>query len=191
MEVKRWHTLAALVCSLSIQAVALAQKPEVRTIIETLVSEDAPKPSEEKKSDEADKSPIPNKVRTLIIGPNGTTLAASRITIQLPNGETRLITVPQQLDFLSFRAALDEQLNTGEDNPTTPKFLIGVSLSEVPDSLRAHVSLPEGAGLMIGSLYPDSPAAQAGLMQYDLLLKCGEKDLTPVFPQCRVVNRRP
>ncbi len=175
MEVKRWHTLAALVCSLSLQAVALAQKPEVRTIIETLVSEDAPQPTDEKKSDEVDQPPIPNKVRIRIAGPEGTTLEATQITIQLPNGETRVIAVPTD-DWKSTADAL-RQLDAEAENRTAPKFVIGVSLSEVPDSLRAHVTLPEGGGLMVGSLFPDSPAAKAGLMQYDLLLKCGEKDL--------------
>lgn len=175
MEIKRWHTLAALVCSLSLQAVALAQKPEVRTLIETLVSEDAPQPTDEKKSDEVDQPPIPNKVRIRIAGPEGTTLEATQITIQLPNGETRVISVPQTGGTLT--AELEERVKADLESRPAPKFVIGVSLSDVPDSLRAHVTLPEGTGLMVGSLYPESPAAKAGLMQYDLLLKCGDTDL--------------
>ena len=175
MEIKRWHTLAALACSLSLQAVALAQKPEVRTIIETLVSEDAPQPTDEKPSDAGDQKPDQPQVRTRITGPDGLTLETTEIKIQLPNGETRVIFVPQTSGAST--AAFVERLKGVFDKLTVPKFVIGVSLSEVPDSLRAHVTLPDGAGLMVGSIYPDSPAAKAGLMQYDLLLKCGDTDL--------------
>jgi PDZ domain len=175
MEVKRWHTLAALVCSLSLQAVALAQKPEVRTIIGTLVSDDVPKPTDEKSSDAVDKKPIKPQTRTRITTSDGGTLEATRITIQLPNGESRVISLPQAGGTLT--ADDVERRDVPEEYRMVPKYVIGVSLSEVPDSLRAHVTLPEGVGLMVGSLYPDSPAAKAGLLQYDLLLKCGEKDL--------------
>ena len=177
MEVKRWHTLAALVCSLSLQAVALAQKPEVRTMIGTLVTKDAPKLTDEKSphkksSDGEDQKLNPIQAQRQITGPDGLTHEATELKIQLPNGETGVIFVMGDAS-----AAFEERVKADLENRTAPKFIIGVSLSEVPDSLRAHVTLPEGAGLMVGSLYPDSPAAHAGLMQYDLLLKCGEKDL--------------
>ncbi len=163
MEVKRWHTLAALVCSLTFQAVALAQKPEVRKILGTLVvEEDSPKPDQD---------------RTRIRLPDGTQLEALKIVIQLPNGETRVIAIPDGKGVV-----IQESGEGGErdiDNPPLylPKFVIGVSLSEVPDSLRAHVTLPEGVRVMAGSVFADSPAAKAGLLQYDLLLKSGDKEL--------------
>ena len=63
------------------------------------------------------------------------------------------------------------------DSETAPKFVIGVSLSEVPESLRAHLALPEGTGVMVGSIVPDSPSAMSELLQYDILLKSGDKEL--------------
>ncbi len=58
-----------------------------------------------------------------------------------------------------------------------PKYMIGVSLTEVPASLRAHIKLEEGQGLMVGTVIPDSPAAKAGLQQYDIILKSGDQAL--------------
>ena len=58
-----------------------------------------------------------------------------------------------------------------------PKYMIGVALAEVPASLRAHIAIEDGQGIMIGFVRPDSPAAKAGLQQYDIILKSGEKAL--------------
>ena len=179
MEVKRWHTLAALVCSLSLQAVALAQQPEVRTIIETLVSEEAePKKSDDQKPDAAKSQPIESGARIRIPHPNGGTLEATQIVIKLPNGETRVIAL-QEAQGIVVEAQEDGEERDDDDaaEARVPKFVIGVSLSEVPDSLRAHVTLPEGVRVMAGSVFADSPAAKAGLLQYDLLLKSGVKAL--------------
>ncbi len=41
----------------------------------------------------------------------------------------------------------------------------------------AHVDLPENQGLLVASIVPKSPAAKAGLKQYDILLKGNGKDL--------------
>ena len=113
MELNRWHIMAALTCSLSLEGIALAQTSQ---------------------TDDAKETP----------------------------GVTGSIVIPGE-----FEAA----------DVTDPKFVIGVSLSEVSESLRAHVSLPEGVGLLVGSIVPESPAALAGLQQYDILLKAGETDL--------------
>jgi hypothetical protein len=48
---------------------------------------------------------------------------------------------------------------------------LGVSTSQVPAPLRQHLGLPEGIGLVIEFVEPDSPAQKAGLKQYDILKK--------------------
>lgn len=70
----------------------------------------------------------------------------------------------------------DGSLSTAPTEP--PKFMIGVSLAEVPASLRAHITLEDKQGIMVGRVMPDSPAAKAGLQQYDIILGSGDKKLS-------------
>jgi hypothetical protein len=60
-----------------------------------------------------------------------------------------------------------------------PKFWIGLLGGAItPDSpLRAHLDLPEGQGLIVASIVPDSPAAKAGLKQHDILLRANDNNL--------------
>jgi PDZ domain len=174
MEVHRWHTLAALVCSLSLQAVALAQKVELPTTLEKLVAMEAdPKNPEDKPPAEAKEKPVERRARVQQANPEGLGVHVSEIKIHLPNGETRVIRVPTASGVF----ALSEGGGDEASEPLIPKYVIGVSLSEVPNALRAHVNLPEGVRVMAGSVFADSPAAKAGLLQYDLLLKSGDKEL--------------
>lgn len=78
---------------------------------------------------------------------------------------------------------LDDLLKLDDPNPRgrpveLPKFMIGVSLAEVPASLRAHIKLEDKQGIMVGLVVPDSPAAKAGLQQYDIILSSGDKNLS-------------
>lgn len=62
----------------------------------------------------------------------------------------------------------------GEPKMEKASFL-GVRTAPVPPSLRPHVDLPKGVGLVVESVEPDSPAAAAGLKQYDILHKLGDQ----------------
>ena len=74
---------------------------------------------------------------------------------------------------------LKHQDESSNPAPTErPKFMIGVSLAEVPASLRAHITLEDKQGIMVGRVMPDSPAAKAGLQQYDIILGSGDKKLS-------------
>jgi PDZ domain len=168
MEFKRWHTIAALTCSLSLQAIALAEKPAVRTVIGTLVSEETENPTDTPPNAE---NAEPGDRRTRLQLPNGDSIESGHITIQLPNGETKVIRLTN-----GGGAWTSPRGDTLVEAPL-PKFVIGVSLSEVPESLRAHIALPDGAGVMVGSIVPDSPASKSELQQFDILLKSGDKDL--------------
>jgi membrane-associated protease RseP (regulator of RpoE activity) len=55
------------------------------------------------------------------------------------------------------------------------KYWLGVHCAPVPAMLRSHVTLPEKQGLVVLQVTPDSPAAKAGLAQYDVLLRVGGK----------------
>ena len=57
---------------------------------------------------------------------------------------------------------------------------LGLHCFPVEPTLRAHVKLPEGQGLVVGSVAADSPAAKAGIEPNDILLKAGDQPLKEV-----------
>lgn len=65
----------------------------------------------------------------------------------------------------------------------TPKteYYIGTPATPIDETLRAHLDLPEGVGLVISDeIVPESPAAKAGLKKNDILLKFGDDELKGV-----------
>lgn len=48
---------------------------------------------------------------------------------------------------------------------------LGVSVEPVPEAVRHQVELPRGAGLTVREVAPESPAAEAGLRRFDILLR--------------------
>lgn len=62
-----------------------------------------------------------------------------------------------------------------QSTPQTPSQkavpYIGVMTREVSPELRAQFSLPEGFGLIVDEVMPDSPAQRAGLKVHDILVK--------------------
>jgi membrane-associated protease RseP (regulator of RpoE activity) len=66
------------------------------------------------------------------------------------------------------------------DEPKS-EYYIGVPATPVEDTMRAHLDLPKGHGLIIsGEIVEKSPAAKAGLKQNDILLSLNEKPLDTV-----------
>ena len=57
------------------------------------------------------------------------------------------------------------------------KFWLGIYCSPVPPALRSHVTLPEKQGVLAQVITKESPAAKAGIAQYDILLRAGGKPL--------------
>lgn len=60
------------------------------------------------------------------------------------------------------------------------KYWLGVGLAVADDTLRSQLSLPAGEGLVVTSVDNDSPAAKAGVLVNDVLLKLDGKALTTV-----------
>ncbi|MBT3377088.1 MAG: PDZ domain-containing protein [Lentisphaerae bacterium] len=58
-----------------------------------------------------------------------------------------------------------------QDNAPPPGKIgyLGVAIQELPDSLRTHLSLPDGVGLLVAEVVPDSPAEKAGLRKHDII----------------------
>jgi hypothetical protein len=54
--------------------------------------------------------------------------------------------------------------------PSPPKIpFLGVVLGPVDESLAAQLDLPEGVGVLVWAVMPDSPAAKAGVRRHDVL----------------------
>ena len=68
------------------------------------------------------------------------------------------------------------------------QFWLGVFSTPVDETLRSHLQLAEGQGLVIRDVAPDSPAAAAGLKAHDVLLSLGGKDLAEPDQLCQVVD---
>ena len=59
-------------------------------------------------------------------------------------------------------------------------YWVGLGAVPVSPALQAQLNLPEGQGLQVFSVYPDSPAKKAGLREHDVLLKAGDRALSRV-----------
>jgi hypothetical protein len=55
---------------------------------------------------------------------------------------------------------------------------MGIQVAPVPPALASHVGLRQGEGLMVVNVVVDSPADEAGLKQYDVVISFGKSDVT-------------
>lgn len=60
------------------------------------------------------------------------------------------------------------------DEEGLPKMWIGVRITPVPGPLAAHIG---ERGVMISNVVVSSPAEEAGLQQYDVVVRCGDQEL--------------
>jgi hypothetical protein len=60
------------------------------------------------------------------------------------------------------------------DEEGLPKVWIGVRITPVPGPLAAHIG---ESGVMISNVVVSSPADEAGLQQYDVVVRCGDQEL--------------
>jgi membrane-associated protease RseP (regulator of RpoE activity) len=66
------------------------------------------------------------------------------------------------------------------DTPRPTGYFIGVECFAVPPAIQAHLRLPEGQGLLVLHVLPDSPATKAGLREHDVLVKANARTLGSV-----------
>lgn len=79
--------------------------------------------------------------------------------------------------------------------PKKPEKWIGVNVGPTLPGVRPHlkkhfVGLPEGAGLQVFHVMPESPAVVAGLEQYDVLLRADGQPLTSVEELKEILSQR-
>lgn len=67
---------------------------------------------------------------------------------------------------------------------------LGVTLTELTPELREHFGAPKDAGVMIGHVAPDSPAAKAGLKVGDIITRVDGKDVDSSWALQRSIREK-
>jgi hypothetical protein len=57
------------------------------------------------------------------------------------------------------------------------QYWIGLNCEPADDTLRRHLKIEAGVGLVVKSAYPETPAGKAGLLEHDILIKASGKPL--------------
>ena len=90
------------------------------------------------------------------------------------SGQKQSVVVTPQSPVLGLAIALSDGL------ASAPKFWLGVGLASADDTLRSQLGIAAGDGLVVTGVEGESPAAKAGVMANDLLLKLDGKALTTI-----------
>lgn len=61
--------------------------------------------------------------------------------------------------------------------PSKPQPFLGVMTAPVPPELGAQLGLPEGFGVLVQDVLPDSPAAKAGIQKFDVIKLLNDQQL--------------
>lgn len=75
----------------------------------------------------------------------------------------------------------------GTARPQGPVTWLGVGVDPVPDDVRAQVTVPERAGVIVRHVATNSPAAQAGVQINDILTKVDDQVLFNVDQLCSLI----
>ncbi|MFM8890426.1 MAG: S1C family serine protease [Planctomycetia bacterium] len=76
-----------------------------------------------------------------------------------------------------------------DDQAVRPPAYLGVTTGAVPDEVRAHLELPEDAGLVVTKVVEGSPAAKAGLEPHDILLEFDGQEVGSPLEFAEMVER--
>ena len=69
------------------------------------------------------------------------------------------------------------------------EYWLGVFVSRASAALQAQLKLPKDQGLLVEALQPASPAAMAGIQQYDIVLKGNDKPLSDLDDLIKLINQ--
>jgi len=69
------------------------------------------------------------------------------------------------------------------------EYWLGVFASRCSPALQVQLKLPKDQGLLVEALQPESPAAKAGLQQYDILLKGNDKPLSDLGDLMQLIDQ--
>jgi len=80
------------------------------------------------------------------------------------------------------------QSTSDVQRPAAPTHWIGLLCGPVTPELRAHVDLPEGQGLLVREVVPNSPAAKSGVKLYDIVLRANDTQLNDMPALVEIVR---
>ena len=66
---------------------------------------------------------------------------------------------------------------TRSTSPLRPAAFLGVATSPLPPVLTAQLGLPDGFGLVVDEVLPESPADKAGVLRFDVLRQFNDQNL--------------
>jgi C-terminal processing protease CtpA/Prc len=69
------------------------------------------------------------------------------------------------------------RVTIGPASAKEAEWYIGIGVNPADDTLRAHVDLPDGRGLVVTQVVPGSPAEKAGVKLFDILLEMNNQPL--------------
>ncbi len=82
----------------------------------------------------------------------------------------------------------------GAAGPTAPQALsnywIGIDGTPIDDAMRAQLELQPTQGLLINQVVADSPAANAGLKQYDVMISYGETAIAQIADLAKLLDEK-
>jgi membrane-associated protease RseP (regulator of RpoE activity) len=101
--------------------------------------------------------------------------------------------VPAVMPGLVPFAVADDENPAGNDQEPAPSdavdYWIGVRCAELPPLLRAQLDLPEGEGVLVDDVVPESPAQKAGLKAFDVIFAVDGKPVTDPQAVAEAVGR--
>lgn len=168
-----------LLCSPAFAPTAKAQATVATlTFVATFSDEVAEKEDESvaEKAPQGD-SKVKLNGKVILIGPDG---EKKEFDINDPKTATFLLEIGGDKDAEGMSDSEDAETEKGpaasEDVKLEERFVIGVQCEDASEVLRAHLGIAD-KGVVINDVREETPADEAGLQKYDVVLKINDKEL--------------
>lgn len=100
------------------------------------------------------------------------------VFMKMPNGKWARV-APQQLQ--RWMAERNQNRSPHATQFTSQQqlgdYYVGIALGDVTDTLRSQLKLDDGVGIAVATIGEDSPASEAGVMKYDVLVRVDGQDI--------------
>jgi serine protease Do len=91
--------------------------------------------------------------------------------------------VPSELAKMSYEAVLKHGY--------VPRGFLGVSPDEVPDELATELDLGRGKGVLVSQVEPNTPASEAGIRRFDVILSWNGQEFSDPTLLSRAIAATP